>query len=169
MKKTIFVAATLFLTLSLSAQNDTLQIDQQVWHPFIQSYQAYDTEAFMAVHTPDIIRVNRSNKSIKTAEMYRESQLASALRNEKQRTNRTIDLRFLERIISDDHAFEVGYYKVDYNRPSKSQTTFYGKFHVLLKKQDGRWQIAMDADIGLPESFSEADFLAAQPLHQQKD
>jgi len=46
---------------TVSAQNDTIQqaINQDVWHPFIKSYRAFDTDGFMAIHTKDIIRINR--------------------------------------------------------------------------------------------------------------
>ena len=45
---------------------------------------------------------------------------------------------FLERIVNGDTAWEVGYYKVRSKRPDQEPRIFYGKFHVLLRKIDGR-------------------------------
>jgi hypothetical protein len=47
---------------------------------------------------------------------------------------------------SNDQAFEVGYYKTtSANIVSGEKRNGYGKFHVLLGKENGVWKILMDA------------------------
>jgi hypothetical protein len=56
-------------------------------------------------------------------------------------------LRFIQRIASTDKAFEVGYYKsTSTNTTTGEKRSGYGKFHVLLRKENGVWKILMDAD-----------------------
>ncbi len=155
-----------FASVSLAAQSDSLQtaINQQVWIPFINSYQKLDVQGFMDVHTDDVVRISRSGNSIRLGDEYDQSQRASAMRNAERKAKRSIELRFLERIAREEVAFEVGYYKVLYQLPDKPTSTFYGKFHVLLKQIDGRWKIYMDSDINLPKDFSEEQFQAARAL-----
>jgi hypothetical protein len=46
-----------------------------------------------------------------------------------------------------DKAFEVGYYKTtSTNTVTGEKRTGFGKFHVLLRKENGVWKILMDAD-----------------------
>ena len=76
---------------------------------------------------------------------------------------RDIELRFLQRIASIDKAFEVGYYKTTSINASTGQKKIsYGKFHVLLRKENGIWKILMDADE--KADTNEAIFQAAKPI-----
>ncbi len=69
----------------------------------------------------------------------------------------TLTLRFTQRTHGDDAAFEVGVYRF---ASQGSDYVGYGKFRALLRKVDGRWKIALDAD---QASDSDA-FEAARPL-----
>jgi hypothetical protein len=42
--------------------------------------------------------------------------------------------------------------------------SFYGKFTVLLHKDNGIWKIVMDSDTSEKNSISANDFIAAAPL-----
>lgn len=60
-------------------------------------------------------------------------------------------------------AFEVGYYKTSSTDATTGETrSGYGKFHVLLRKENGTWKIIMDADAN--EKTNEALFLAGSPM-----
>lgn len=73
-----------------------------------------------------------------------------------------IELRFLQRIASADKAFEIGYYKTtSINSQTGEKRTGYGKFHVLLRKESGRWKILMDADAN--EKTDEAAVFNCKP------
>jgi hypothetical protein len=76
---------------------------------------------------------------------------------------RNIELRFLQRIASGDKAFEVGYYKTsNINTATGEKRTGYGKFHVLLRKENGIWKILMDADAN--EKTDETVFMTGSPM-----
>ena len=76
---------------------------------------------------------------------------------------RDIELRFQQRIASADKAFEVGYYKTSStNAVTGERRTSYGKFHVLLRKENGAWKILLDADAN--EKTDETVFLKAVPM-----
>ena len=69
-------------------------------------------------------------------------------------------MRFVQRIASNDKACEVGYYKTkSTNVVFGEKRNGYGKFHVLLRKENGMWRVLMDADAN--EKTDEAVFLSA--------
>ena len=63
-------AAILFQ--DLKAQDDSLQkqISDQVWKPFIKSFNNGDEEGFKAVHSRDMIRVIRDDQQFFGYERY---------------------------------------------------------------------------------------------------
>ncbi len=155
-----FVFCLFYFTLSAFAQTDDVQkaINKDVWKPFMISYAAFDTDAFMAVHTEDVIRINRDGKNIRIGEEYRKGQAQGNERNKKVGAQRSIEFSFLERFAREDIAFESGYYKVKSKRPEQEERTFYGHFHVVLKKVDGVWKLWMDSDTSHDGTLGEEDF-----------
>lgn len=146
------------------SQTDSLQqqINQQVWKPFIQSFSNMDTKRFMDVHSVEMTRVIQDGNGIYGYEQYyRENELGNE-RTKQAKRKRTIELRFIQRIAANDKAFEVGYYKTTNIQPDGTSRSGYGKFHVLLRKENGTWKILMDADAS--EKTNEAIFLSAKPL-----
>ena len=146
------------------AQADSLQkeINEQVWKPFIKSFTEMNTDAFMAVHSKDMSRVNQDGKSIYGYEKYFQENKNWNERSKKEGRKHSIELRFTQRIAGNDRGFEVGYYKTTSIQPGGESRSFYGKFHVLLRKENGKWKILMDADAN--EKTDESVFRSAQPL-----
>lgn len=165
MKRIIFLLTIiLFYNLSYS-QADSLQrqINEQVWKPFIKSFNNGDTEGFMAVHSKEMARVEQDSKNIYGFNRYFESNKRNKERNTPQKWKSNIELRFIQRIAGDGKAFEVGYYKTTSVTIATGQTrSSYGKFHVLLRKEKGTWKILMDADAS--EKTDETVFLTGKPL-----
>jgi hypothetical protein len=167
LKTVITVFLVLIYILSADAQIDSLQkeIDEQVWKPFITSFNQMDTEKFMALHSRNMIRVGQDNNYITGYEGYYQSNKSgneSSKKNyENNKGSHKIELRFVQRIAADGRAFEVGYYKVTRTLASKTGS-FYGKFHVLLQKENNQWKIIMDADA--KEKTDEAIFLTGRPI-----
>jgi ketosteroid isomerase-like protein len=160
----LMTAGLLFMNLAGLAQADSLQqqINDQVWKPFIQTFSNMDTEGFMAVHSKDMARVLQDNKRITDYTQYYESNKRSNEYSRKNNEKRNIGLRFIQRIAGNDKAFEIGYYKVTVTSPDGKTRNFYGKFHVLLRKENGIWKILMDADAN--EKTDEAVFQSAKPM-----
>lgn len=146
------LALLVFFTIhaTLLAQSSKQQeINAQVWVPFIETFNRDDTKALSEVHSKDFIRVIRDSDLIfGYSDAFRER--PDSVKARMAVWQRKIELRFIQRIASDEEAFEVGYYKTSYNNEkTDEQRTSYGKFHVLLRREEGIWKILMDADGGL--------------------
>jgi len=161
---------TLFLTIILIYNNsfsqaDSLQrqINEQVWKPFIKSFSNGDTEGFMAVHSKDVTRVVQDGKNIYGFSKYYDYNKRVKEQNTPPKWKSNIELRFNQRIAAGDRAFEVGYYKTTSVTIATGQSrSSFGKFHVLLRKENGTWKILMDADAS--EKNDETIFLTGNPL-----
>jgi ketosteroid isomerase-like protein len=143
-----------------NAQSDPVQkeINEQVWKPFIRTFNNDDDEGFKAVHSKDVIRVNQDGKQISGYDQYFKK-VPDSIKAKWGKWSKHIELRFTQRISGKDKAFEVGYYKTTSKNVTTGETrTGYGKFHVLLRKENGVWKILMDADAN--EGTDEAIFQA---------
>jgi ketosteroid isomerase-like protein len=156
--------SAILLFQDLKAQGDSLQkqINDQVWKPFIKSFNSGDEEGFKAIHSRDMIRVLQDNQQIFGYERYFQK-TPDSVRLKWGNWEKEIELRFLQRIAGNDKAFEVGFYKTrSFNPTTGESRTGYGKFHVLLRKEEGRWKILMDADAN--EGTNESVFEKARPM-----
>jgi ketosteroid isomerase-like protein len=146
------------------AQSDSLQkqINSDVWTPFINAFNNQDTDGFMSVHSKELTRVIQDNNMIFGYQRYYEQNKSSDQRSKQNKTKRNIELRFIQRIAGNDRAFEIGYFKGTVTPENGSPGTFYGKFHVLMRKENGKWKILMDADAN--EKTDEAIFMSAKPM-----
>ena len=159
MKQILLLA---FVVSSTFSRGQDLQkaINDQVWIPFTNSFNERNTEAFMAVHSKDLIRAPRDSKVVQNFEEYKkENQLG-----ESRTSKRSIELRFTERIASETQAYEVGIYKTTSTNSKGESRSFYGKFHVVLRKESGTWKILVDSDSSEGGTIGEKDFLAARPM-----
>ncbi|HWA34840.1 MAG TPA: hypothetical protein VG737_11945 [Cyclobacteriaceae bacterium] len=145
-----------------TSDNTQREINEQVWKPFIRYFNARDQKHFAQVHSKDVARVQQdANRILGAAEYFKEPSEA----DKKRLANQTVslELRFIQRIANDTKAFEVGYYKTTVtNTTTGSSRSSYGKFHVLLVKENDTWKILMDADAH--ENTDEAVFLTGKPM-----
>jgi hypothetical protein len=160
MKAFILLIVASFIAATGVAQSDSLQkqINEQVWKPFITSYNNFDTDAFMAVHSKELTRVLQDADRVMNYAQYLESNKRGNDYGKSKNDKRTIELRFTERIAGEGRAFEVGYYKVVLN----NNQAVYAKFQVLLRVENGKWKILMDADAN--EKTMENTFQSGKPL-----
>jgi hypothetical protein len=149
---------------SLLAQRHNFQkeINDQVWKPFLQSFDNYDPGGFMSVHHPEALRVVQDDRKILSFREYARQTEESMPKSKLSGDQRRLELRFTERSATIENAFEVGFYKLTVSRPNGTTDTYYGKFHVVLKKTDGAWKIWLDADTS--EGADEEAFRAAIPM-----
>lgn len=140
--KAFTTLTTLLICLISFGQNAETEINDQIWKPFTAAWEANDGEAYNAVHSDDVWRINPGRLLV--GDEYR-SRNASRMTGQKE--NRIIEFSFETRTSNRDNAYEVGYYRItDY---SKEPTAYYvGRFHVALKKVDGKWKIIQDWDTG---------------------
>ena len=157
----IFLSAISFFATAQGSTEFQL-INSQVWEPFIKAFNGYHTKDFMALHTEDVIRVSRGSKQIMVGTDYRKSQFRGNAISRSRDLEREIELRFIDRLVQGNVAYEVGYYKLTVRRPEEATDVYYGLFHVTLKKMEGKWRIYIDSDEGL--ELTEGEFNAARRL-----
>lgn len=163
MKKT-FVIGIYFLSFTVYGQEEVSAINSQVWKPFIEAYNTFDVTGFMEVHSRDVVRSPRDGGEIYGYDEYYTRTEKSAMRNKIQKGSRNIELRFLERIVKNGLAYEVGIYKVESIDTNGHSKFSYGKFHVVLRKEEGQWKILVDSDSSENNTIGEDDFQSAKPL-----
>jgi ketosteroid isomerase-like protein len=154
----------IFTLTRLAAQEKdaTKEINEQVWIPFIKSFSNGDDETFRSVHSRNVVRVIQDSKQIIGYDVYFQK-VPDSIKAKWGDWKKKIELRFVQRIADDDKAFEVGYYKTtSTNSKTGEQRTGVGKFHVLMRKENGMWKILLDADTA--EGASEELFQKAMPL-----
>ena len=154
-------------TQFLFGQADSLQqqINEQVWKPFIKGFSTNDNELFSSVHSKEVMRVMQDDERIIGYEEYF-LPVPDSIKAKWGNWKRQIELRFIQRIAADGKAFETGYYKTTSTKEDTGETRVgYGKFHVLLRKENGTWKILMDADAN--NSTDEKVFSSAKPMENK--
>ncbi|MFK7772489.1 MAG: DUF4440 domain-containing protein [Saprospiraceae bacterium] len=147
MKKISLLLFLLLNTFAVFSQNEidnktSNQINEQVWKVFQEAWSSYDAEKYIGIHTTDVLRV--TPWGIKHGPTFREKTMESFSRENPPK--RSISFQFEHRIYQDDLAYEVGYYKSATIEKDGNERAHYGRFHVVLKKQNGHWKIAQDWD-----------------------
>lgn len=156
----LLLAGTPFFTPP-SAQSE---INDQVWKPFIKSFGEGDTDAFMGVHSKDLVRSGRDSKRVLNWETYYNETKAGNENRAKGKTRMEIELRFTERINSDTQAIDVGVFKTSWSTADGKSGAGYGRFHVVMRKESGTWKILVDTDSNEGRTIGETQFLAAKPM-----
>ena len=159
----------LFLLISMSgfSQGTTKEINEQVWKPFTQAIMTKDVEKFISVHSKDLVRAERDGKRVLTYDQYKAGMMKNwptwKENDQKNNSQYTFELRFLERISNDTQAFEVGYFKNETITAGQKRLS-YGQFHVALRKENGVWKILVDSDSSNGKTITEEMFLAAKAI-----
>lgn len=163
MRAVLTFAMTLASILTF-AQNQQKEINEQVWKPFIKTFNEYDTKGFLDVHSKDVTRSSRNSKEVLNWEQYYQQQLKGDERSKQNGNKRTLELHFTERLANENQAIEVGIYKTTSIRKDGLSRTFYGKFIVVLRKENGVWKILVDTDSSEGGTITEKEFLAAAAM-----
>jgi ketosteroid isomerase-like protein len=165
MKQISFVAFLLIVVSeSLSGQSLQHEINEQVWKPFITAFNELDSDGFLAVHSQDLVRAARDGNEILNWTQYLEQQRKGDKRTRDQGNRRSIELRFTERLASTAQAIDVGVYKTTNIKKDGTTQSFFGRFHVVMRKENGTWKILVDTDSSEGSTISERNFLAAKPM-----
>jgi ketosteroid isomerase-like protein len=154
----------IFISQLAFAQAVQHEINEQVWKLFIKNFNEQNTDGFMAVHSKNVVRSPRDTKVVWNWDEYYKNQKEGDERGKAASSNRQLELRFTERINSTSNAVEVGIYKTSVTRPDGTSRSFYGRFHVVLRKENGIWKILVDTDSSEGKTISEKEFLAASPM-----
>lgn len=132
----------------------TEDLQRDIWQPFVRAYAAKDIDAFAALHTPDLLRVEAASDWAGGLEEYLDrvrpffADLAAKL------VDLRIGFRFTEHVMSGAIASERGVYQI-----VMGEQTFYGRFHTFARLVDGRWRVAVDYDTN--QGVGEDDYYGA--------
>ena len=149
---------------SVAAQPAQKEINEQVWKPFIAAYSDLNADAWMALHSKDVVRGMRDDGRVMGYDEYAKV-TASGNHNAKVNKNqKKLELRFNERWINQDLAMESGIYKSQTIKPSGAVIVSHGRFLVILRREAGVWKILTDTDTSEGGTISEKEFLSARPM-----
>ncbi|GAB5523013.1 MAG: hypothetical protein Roseis2KO_08850 [Roseivirga sp.] len=148
MKKLNLCGTLLLLSINLTFAQAAIEkeVNETLWKPFTESWSGFDAEAFNNLHTDDVLRASQNGLTLGKA--YKDRNVQSFAASTARKDKRMIYFWFEQRVYSGNTGYEVGYYKVVNSRPGEEERAYYARFHVVLKKQNGRWKIAQDWDTG---------------------
>src|SRR4030081_29601 len=85
-------------------ENTQKEINDQVWKPFIQYFNAHDQEGFASVHSKDMMRVQQDgNRILGPAEYFKMPSEAEKARFAERKV--FLELRFIKRFTENGRAF----------------------------------------------------------------
>lgn len=122
------------------------EIDQQVWKPFIKAYATQDGTLFNSLHDDNVLRA--SPGGILLGKEYKDRNKKSFARGKKMGVSMIFEFKFINRQAKGNVAYEVGLYYGKLKTKNGIRKWF-GEFHVVLKKINGRWLIMQDRDTNL--------------------
>jgi uncharacterized protein (TIGR02246 family) len=138
------------------------ELNRDIWEPFRAAYARMDADAYLALHSADLLRVEADEKWLGNLDDYAArvrpafTQLAAAS------TLMDIDFRFTERIAAGDNASERGIYCLSVTPPGAEPHRHFAEFHTVARKHDGTWRIIHDHDHS--DSGSAGNYAAAHAL-----
>ncbi len=162
MKKILVLLVSVLFFAIAHAQSDSLkwvnEINEQVWKPFIAHFISGNKAGFRAVHSKKVTRVEIDRGIVMDYDKYFPPITAGG-KQPSQSFQRLFELRFDKRISNGTKAWESGYYKGTVLQEGKEPRSYYGRFFVVLEKEEGTWKILVDADTGKEaneENFNKA-------------
>lgn len=163
-KLNLCISLLLIAQLGLAQEAIEKEVNETLWKSFVESWSSFDAEVFNSLHTDDVLRASRSG--LTKGKAYKDRTTQSFARSLERKDKRMIHFWFEQRVYSEDTGYEVGYYKVVASRPGQEERTFYARFHVVLRKEDGQWKIAQDWDTGSVngDPVGEKDWAKGTPL-----
>jgi hypothetical protein len=169
MKKLLLLSVIALFSLLANAQSDSLkcvkEINEQVWKPFIAHFISGNQEGFRNVHSKRITRVEIDRNKVLDYEKYFPPVNPNG-KQSSQSFSRLFELRFDKRISNGTKAWESGYYKGTVLQEGKEPRSYYGRFFVVLEKEEGIWKILVDADTG--KGANEENFSKASSMEEKK-
>lgn len=151
----------MFLAVGLFAQSTVLlkEINKDVYEPFAEAYAHRKTDLFASFHSEGMMRIVGHSGQIKGYADY----MAGYQKNwaDRDQKGELIEFRFEERWCNESQASDIGIYKLTRFLGTENETTFYGRFHVILVKEEGKWKIWIDYDNNPDNTIGEKHFLEA--------
>jgi ketosteroid isomerase-like protein len=165
MKRVIYTLLCIHTVIFSFGQDIEKEINEQLWKPFLKASTEFDGDGFMALQSKDLIRISLDRKDIHGYAPYEEGIIPGFKRVKSEgKVSRTTEVRFTDRILSQDLAYETGYFKSRTTLADGRLRISYTKFFFILRKENNAWRILVDSDSNEGGSITEEMFLAAKPL-----
>ncbi|WP_282043159.1 nuclear transport factor 2 family protein [Winogradskyella flava] len=143
--------------LVISQNTDQLKAINMVWAKFYKAFETLDYTLMGEIHSKDLVRVSGGNR-ILDYDTYINNYKTGFERDKKAGQTSDISLRFFERLCDGNTSSERGIYKLVRNKDTDNEQSYYGQFHVIMKKLDGEWKITMDYDSSESDTIGEDDY-----------
>jgi hypothetical protein len=139
-------------------------IDQEIWLPFIKAFATGNADEYIGLHSKNLIRPMGDAKRIEPYDRWTGGTRGMFKSFAERGTKVAIEFRFLERFANEDTASERGIFEFSMTNAKGETQKSYGKFHVILKKEDGKWKILMDYDSSEGRTINAESFKAAHAM-----
>lgn len=170
LKPIIFLSSLLCFPIFIFAQNEEVlkEIDEQIWEPFVKSYNNLDYKTFNSIHSEEVLRI--TSREIRKADAYKAKNEKYFKRSKEEGRQQSISFQFEKRVVTGDKAFEAGYYEIKIKQPNGEEGTYYARFHVVLQKENNQWKIVQDWDSGSLNGVkvTAKDFYRLKALNEKK-
>ena len=161
----IILSLMVVITSQLAyGQNEQEAINKDVWLNFMQAYENKNASLFNQIHTDDVLRVSSDRNTMYIGQEYKDRNLETFNRWNERKIKQKIEFSFLSRSQKRDWAYETGIFKLTRYMGTESKS-YYGKFHVTLKKVSGIWKIFIDSDTSENGTLTGEDFQSGAVLN----
>lgn len=137
------------------------ELERDIWTPFAAAFAAGRPDDYIALHSPSLVRAMGDARRIEPVERWMKGTQGMFRSFSERGTRVAIAFRFLERIANAEAASERGIFEFTMTDPQGAARTTYGKFHVISRKEEGRWRILVDYDSSEGGTIGRDSFLAA--------
>jgi ketosteroid isomerase-like protein len=134
------------------------ELNRDIWLPFMEAYASGNVEKYLALHSKDFIRGMGDQNLVNDLKGYGENSRKMFKNLQESGAKVKIDFRFLKRIANAQSAYEIGIYQFTALNSKGEAQNYYGKFHVVSRKENNVWKILVDYDSNENETINEAVF-----------
>jgi len=140
------------------------ELERDIWRSFSAAIAARDAPAHIALHSAQFVRASGDLKRVQTFAQWRDDNLRMFARLAARDVQPPIAFRFSERLAGAEVASERGIYEFTATDAKGETRRYYGQFHVISRKEDGRWRLLVDYDSSEGGTITEASFRAAHAI-----
>lgn len=170
MRRPFLLLASCLLAFAAAAQAPSPQradpgklraLDREIWQPFSAAFAEGRVEDYIALHSRALVRVLGDERRIDSYDAWEKQTRAMFAALAARGVKAAIRFRFTERIAGTESASERGVFELTLQPAKGESRRVYGRFHVLARREDGRWKILADYDNSEGGRVGAADFEAA--------
>lgn len=145
-------------------QSTQREIDRDVWQPFQCAFESMDGKALNKLYGKRVVRVTPDGIDTKNVfKSFNETRFDAG----KAKGDRvSLDFWLDSRATNANTSYEVGFFRLGSTNRAGVTEHYYGQFHILLRKQRGRWKIVQDWDTNTiaGRAIGAEDFARGSPM-----